>query len=278
MLNRNAPSGTSYYLLFLTRHGQGYHNLAESYYSTDAWDCYYAALDGDPKSSITWADAHLSNLGKRQAREFARFWKKQHAEQGTPTPKAWFVSPLDRAIQTADILIDGVLGRASRIRQPLIKEKLREENGIHTCDRRSTRGEIEKRWGDKFAIEQDLTEKDELWQSDVRETKEAHSRRATLLLDEVFGEAEVPVYLAMTAHGGAVNAILRAVGHREFQLSTGSGMPLLLKIERLEGKRPDGGQLEPGKGAPACVSDPLKAGLPGYKNFEDFVNASENGD
>ena len=30
--------GVSYRLLFLGRHGQGYHNVAESYYGTDAWN------------------------------------------------------------------------------------------------------------------------------------------------------------------------------------------------------------------------------------------------
>lgn len=37
-LNAAAPSGTSYKVLYLGRHGQGYHNVAESRYGTTLWE------------------------------------------------------------------------------------------------------------------------------------------------------------------------------------------------------------------------------------------------
>lgn len=37
-LNAQAPTGTSYRLLFLGRHGEGVHNVAEAFYGTKAWD------------------------------------------------------------------------------------------------------------------------------------------------------------------------------------------------------------------------------------------------
>lgn len=37
-LNRQAPSGTEYKLLILGRHGEGWHNAAETYYGTPAWN------------------------------------------------------------------------------------------------------------------------------------------------------------------------------------------------------------------------------------------------
>ena len=37
-LNDDAPAGTSYKLLFLGRHGEGYHNVAERFYGTEAWN------------------------------------------------------------------------------------------------------------------------------------------------------------------------------------------------------------------------------------------------
>jgi hypothetical protein len=40
-LNRGAPKGTSYRVMFLARHGQGYHNVAEEYYGTSLWDVGY---------------------------------------------------------------------------------------------------------------------------------------------------------------------------------------------------------------------------------------------
>ncbi|KAJ8130526.1 hypothetical protein O1611_g3102 [Lasiodiplodia mahajangana] len=37
-LNRNADKDTQYKVLFMARHGEGYHNAAESYYGTPAWN------------------------------------------------------------------------------------------------------------------------------------------------------------------------------------------------------------------------------------------------
>lgn len=37
-LNRESPPEVSYKLLYLGRHGEGYHNVAERRYGTDAWD------------------------------------------------------------------------------------------------------------------------------------------------------------------------------------------------------------------------------------------------
>jgi len=37
-LNERASPGTQYKVLYLARHGEGYHNIALSYYGTDCWD------------------------------------------------------------------------------------------------------------------------------------------------------------------------------------------------------------------------------------------------
>jgi hypothetical protein len=37
-LNANAPPGTLYKLLYIGRHGEGWHNLAERKYGRQAWD------------------------------------------------------------------------------------------------------------------------------------------------------------------------------------------------------------------------------------------------
>lgn len=44
MMNKQSHSETSYKLLFLGRHGQGYHNVAEQYYGTKAWDVSFPFL------------------------------------------------------------------------------------------------------------------------------------------------------------------------------------------------------------------------------------------
>ena len=37
-LNLESPSNIQYKLLFLGRHGEGYHNAAQTYYGTPAWN------------------------------------------------------------------------------------------------------------------------------------------------------------------------------------------------------------------------------------------------
>jgi len=37
-LNERGGKHTQYKVLFLARHGEGYHNVAESYYGTPAWN------------------------------------------------------------------------------------------------------------------------------------------------------------------------------------------------------------------------------------------------
>ncbi|KAI5480842.1 hypothetical protein MNV49_006651 [Pseudohyphozyma bogoriensis] len=77
-LNVNSDSLTSYKVLFVARHGQGFHNLAEEKYGTPAWDAYWSRLttDGEitvlyssPLSraastlAITWRDILIEPLG-----------------------------------------------------------------------------------------------------------------------------------------------------------------------------------------------------------------------
>lgn len=280
-LNSNAPPNASYHILYLARHGQGYHNLAESYYGSQAWDCYWAELDGDPDSNISWSDAHLSKLGQQQAREQNRFWRSQLAEEKMPKPQAWFASPMDRACKTLEITFkslyeEGVVHGW----KPTVKEFLRETNGIHTCDRRSPRSVIAERYP-HYKIEDGFTEEDQLWDPVYRETDIAHAYRAAIVLDDILTSLESVDsvqkgrFVSITAHGGMINAILRAIGHRMFQVQVGSAIAAIVKAERVDGRRstPELGQ---GETKPACVDDPLKAGLPGYKSLKDYVDKVES--
>jgi hypothetical protein len=39
-------------ILSVGRHGQGYHNVAEAFYGTQAWDCYWSLRDGNSTSTV----------------------------------------------------------------------------------------------------------------------------------------------------------------------------------------------------------------------------------
>ena len=66
-LNAHSSStGIFHRLLILTRHGEGWHNVAERFFGTERWDCVFAGLDGTSREKgkgIRWADAELTGRG-----------------------------------------------------------------------------------------------------------------------------------------------------------------------------------------------------------------------
>ncbi|KAL1690912.1 histidine phosphatase superfamily [Schizophyllum commune] len=221
-LNATAEDGALYKLFILGRHGQGYHNLAESKYGTKAWDDYWAKLNGDDE--ITWGpDPELTPLGKDQARDVNAMWK-QEIQGGMPLPDFLYSSPFTRALDTLRITLGDFLGLTPR---PLVLENCREVSGVHTCDKRRTRSYIASAFPE-VDIEEGFTEEDEYYEDDVREPPESVVARARAVLVRIFEDRERE-FISITAHGGWINAFLTAVGRERFALPTGgewsSGMP-----------------------------------------------------
>jgi broad specificity phosphatase PhoE len=159
------------------------------------------------------------------------------------------VSPLERCISTANYTFSGLSLPSSRPFAPVIKELLREDLGVHTCDRRSNKSEIAKRWP-QFKIEDGFTEEDELWDPEYRESESAHIYRLKLLLDDIFSHNDA-TFISLTSHSGSITSILKGVGHRKFSLQTGGLIPLLLRVRKMHGSRPHE-QLEPPTRPPIC--------------------------
>ncbi|KAK5334481.1 putative phosphoglycerate mutase pmu1 [Exophiala xenobiotica] len=237
-----------YKLLFLGRHGNGYHNIAERHYGNEAWDCHFSALDGDPDDIMVWSDAHLTKEGRRQATEVHDFWKAQIKEEKMSLPQAYVVSPLDRTLQTAEITFQGIVDKF----RPTVMERLREGTGIHTCDRRSTVSYVRDRYPEYITTADPLlTETDEYWDAELREPDDVLTARLGKLLDQVmqseaFREAET---ISFTSHSGAIGAMLRVLAHRPFSLGTGAVIPVFVKMERVELEKRHGGKAEGGKHA-----------------------------
>lgn len=268
-MNKQAPAGTSYRLLFLGRHGEGDHNVAEAFYGTKAWDvwkspklwtiypptvlanmnpqCHWAALDGN--ETTTWADAHLTPTGINQALGVSAFWSHQLTAEKMPLPQSYYVSPLDRALHTAQLTFSTLPTPPEYPFKPTVKELLREANGIHTCDRRSSRTYIATRYP-TYSIETGFTEEDLLWVPDLRESPSALTARLGELLDDIFSHDE-STFISMTSHGGAIAAILRVVGHRPFSLRTGAVIPVLVMVERVSGEKPKM-EIKPWTPKPTC--------------------------
>jgi broad specificity phosphatase PhoE len=180
---RLAKSNERYTLLFLGRHGEGLHNAAESYFGTPAWNCYWSELDGN--ATVTWADAHLTNNGIKQALAVNTFWKQLIEEEEITTPETYYTSPLYRCLATANLTFHGLdLPRAHPF-VPTVKELFREGISGHTCDRRSNKTFIHASFP-TYHIEKGFAEYDPYWEALHAETSTDQDIRSKKVLDDVF--------------------------------------------------------------------------------------------
>ncbi|KAH8171223.1 histidine phosphatase superfamily (branch 1) domain-containing protein [Sarocladium implicatum] len=215
---------TRYKVLVMGRHGQGFHNAAESYYGTP---CYWSVLDGN--GTVTWADAKLTEAGVSEARKAHAFFNSHFANDGFPYFQSYYSSPLTRCVTTANLTFGGIALPDDRPFEPVIKEYLREGISIHTCDRRSTKSHIHS-IVPNFDFEEGFTEEDELWRGDEGETAEHQRARSKELLDDIFTNDDA-TWVSFSAHSGEIRRLLEVLGHREFSLATGQIIPVLVKAE-----------------------------------------------
>ncbi|KAL8928594.1 MAG: hypothetical protein Q9208_001828 [Pyrenodesmia sp. 3 TL-2023] len=227
-LNAEADEGIVYKVLYLGRHGQGVHNVAEQRYGRAEWDRHYASLPGDLHGP--WSDAHLTPLGISQALAVHAFWAHQFTHALTPAPQSYYTSPLYRCLQTANLTFQNLDLPADRPYRLIVKELLREVLGVHTCDRRSPLSFLRYEFPN-CAFEAGMSEEDELWQAGHRETDGEIDVRVGRLLDDVFG-ADDGSFISFTSHSGAIGSLLRVLGHREFRLATGAVIPVLVRAEK----------------------------------------------
>ncbi|KAL2006899.1 hypothetical protein VTN00DRAFT_9567 [Thermoascus crustaceus] len=236
-------------VLFLGRHGQGYHNVAEEFYGTEMWDCYWSLQDGN--ETTTWVDARLTDKGVVQAEVAHGAWEKQ-IESKIPFPESYYVSPLNRCLATASITFKGLSIPHTDPFRPTIKELLRETIGIHTCDRRSSKSAIQEEYP-LYTFEDNFAETDPLWSADWRESNSQRDARLRKLLDDIF-TSDQNTFISLTAHSGAITSILEVVGHRPFSLATGGVIPVLVRAERVAGA-PPATKIDPPLTAPTCKVD-----------------------
>lgn len=204
-LNRDAPHDTQYKLLYMGRHGEGYHNTAESFYGTPAWNCYYSLLEGN--ETVNWTDARITPKGFAQAQLANAFWASEIRNQKIPTPQDYYTSPLTRCLATANITFSGLDLPSRHPFVPTVKELLREGISGHTCDRRSSRSYIQNAYPD-YEIEPCFTETDQLWQAYHSETRVDQDIRSKTVLDDIFSNSR-GTYISLTSHSGEIASLLR---------------------------------------------------------------------
>ncbi|KAI1387904.1 phosphoglycerate mutase-like protein [Hypoxylon trugodes] len=232
-LNRDADKNTQYKVLFMGRHGEGYHNAAESFYGTPAWNCYWGLLDGN--TTTTWRDALLTPAGIAQCTKAHAFWSTSLSTSKIPAPQSYYSSPLLRSATTANLTFAGLTLPADRPFAPVVKELLREGISIRACDERSNRTHLRNVLPPEFIFEEGFTENDELWRGDEGEgeTSEAQVKRSKVVLDDIFSNDDA-TWVSITSHSGEIAAILKVLGHRTFSLNTGQAIPVLVKAVNLK--------------------------------------------
>lgn len=250
-LNSASSADTQYKVLFIGRHGEGYHNVAQDYYGTPAWNCYWSELDGN--GTISWEDASITLNGVAQAQTANKFWSSQIANQGMIAPQSFYTSPLTRCLQTISITFDGIDGVPQPF-APTVKEFFREGISMHTCDHRSNKTYIHNSYPD-FVFEDGFTEFDELWNGVTAESSSAQDRRSKVVLDSVFA-SDKNTYISITSHSGEGASMLRVLNHISFNLNTGAVIPVLVKAVTLNETAPYT-SVAPWAGAATCTVPPI---------------------
>lgn len=233
-LNKNSTRNERYSILFMGRHGEGFHNAAESYFGTPAWNCYWSELDGN--STVTWADAKLTEVGKQQALDVNAFWKHLIKDEKISTPETFYTSPLYRCLDTARLNFEGIDFPRKTPFIPTIKEFLREGISAHTCDRRHSKSYIHENFP-TFKFEKGFAEEDPYWTELFAEPRANQDARSKAVLDDIFSNDD-STYISITSHSGEIGSLLRVLGHREFRLATGSAIPVLVKVTTLNAPAP----------------------------------------
>jgi Fructose-2,6-bisphosphatase len=90
---------------------------------------YWSLLDGDEYG--TWVDARLTDVGISQAKTAHDAWAKQ-IKQKIPPPQSYYVSPLNRCCQTAQVTFEGLDMPLTSPFRPVIKEVRRRHCSAET--------------------------------------------------------------------------------------------------------------------------------------------------
>ncbi|KAI3321445.1 phosphoglycerate mutase-like protein [Xylariaceae sp. AK1471] len=226
--NQKGNGNVQYKLIFYIRHGEGFHNVKEAQVGRDEWDNKWSHLDGD--GTVSWFDAFLTEQGKHQAQALNDFWQKSTRDLKMPFPQMHYTSPHARCLETTKIAYSGIHLPEEQLFKPMVKERLRERSGVHTCDQRRTKSWIASHYPE-YEIEPGFPQADELWNADVRETESDVESRVKMLLDDVF-EGSNATLLSFTAHSGLVHGLHAITKHRDVWVAPGAIVPFLIKATR----------------------------------------------
>ncbi|CAF0912149.1 unnamed protein product [Didymodactylos carnosus] len=185
--------------LYFIRHAVGFHNEMEERVGTEQWERVIAKTD-------QFFDANLTERGKMATRSL-RDKISLAMEQGLKIDMI-VTSPLSRAIQTAEIALESLF--KSNTIPVYSHEYLRETMGIHTCDKRRTKSELELLYP-HINFDGLISEEDTLWNANERETDDSRLERATEFLQWLWKFVDAK-HIAIFGHSGILQSCTIALG------------------------------------------------------------------
>ena len=196
----NAPIGDIVKTVHLVRHGQGFHNLMADIASVSGrtWT-QFTHTPENPYVMPEILDAPLTEKGRQQALVLQPRVKSFDVQ-----PELVVVGPNCRALQTGAIVFEHLLGTVPF----LAHEMVREECGVHYCDKRRPKSRQEKEFPmiDFSLLE---TEEDAIFQEDSRESKLDVGERIYKFMEWLASRPEK--HIAIASHSGWLLTVFNGV-------------------------------------------------------------------
>ncbi|KAK6526318.1 hypothetical protein TWF694_004917 [Orbilia ellipsospora] len=233
-LNANAAPDETYKVLYLARHGQGYHNLAIEKYGHPKWEREIGMLR-EYEGLQLGPDPDLTDTGKKEALGVNKIWKTQISKymlsEAGALPQKFYASPFTRALQTLEVTWHDIVLNLPDAPKVHVKEGLRETIGRHYCDYRGDMRDIRKAfpW---VETEEGMKDEDTIWTEAREDGRVGGSMdwRVRDALDDIFiNDGET--FISITAHSGCLGCVMRVTGHRFFALETSRMVPLVVKAK-----------------------------------------------
>mmetsp|Transcript_26776 Transcript_26776/g.85977 ORF Transcript_26776/g.85977 Transcript_26776/m.85977 type:complete len:315 (+) Transcript_26776:414-1358(+) len=183
--------------VYFIRHAEGFHNAAAQEHGLET-----LLLKNSGKK---YWDSALTPRGKNQCKALAQ---QLVAESSRLEPELVVVSPMIRAIQTAEI----VFGPASNLASPpfLCREECRERFGLYTCDGRGSISDLRNMFPD-IDYSEVKNENDEYWTELEREPSKECEARTVRFLEWLNDRPESKI--AVVTHSSFLRHLFQQFGH-----------------------------------------------------------------
>lgn len=188
-------------VVHFVRHGQGFHNLMADIASSEGREwVQFTQTKENPYVMPEILDAPLTEKGRQQALLLQPVIAAMASK-----PELVVLSPNCRALQTGLIVFEESIGQGVPF---LAHEMVREENGVHVCDKRRPKSRQAKEFPQ---VDFDLleTEEDVIFRDDRRESKAEVGERVYKFFEWLSQRKEKHVGLA--SHSGWLLAVFNGI-------------------------------------------------------------------